>query len=135
MQQNNKKLICRICGKPLQSKKCSKCGGTGFVSHFFFWEKECYSCNGSGRRFRCPDEYKVDHPLFAKVDLKMKYTPLIKAKIDSSSKQICPTCGGTGWTYVYGLKAPCPNCRSNENRSWRNTNLPPPPGHTWWGNR
>jgi len=115
MQQNNKKRICRNCGKPLQSEKCTKCGGTGFVSHFFFWEKECNSCKSTGTIFSCPD-----HPFgfldFPKtyqtpIHLDLKYTNIPKIQ---SGQLLCRRCFGSGWITnpITFQKEPCPVCRN-----------------------
>jgi len=49
---------CRHCGKPLTNQVCFACNGSGFARELAFIKRECTVCHGSGRVWRCEDEFK-----------------------------------------------------------------------------
>jgi len=51
-------LICSHCGKPLDNQTCFACEGNGYSREFLLIHKECDVCKGSGRIWRCEDEFK-----------------------------------------------------------------------------
>lgn len=50
------KYYCRDCGKPLHSRTCFGCNGSGEVGHLL-WKKTCQICKGSGKQYYCIDEH------------------------------------------------------------------------------
>jgi hypothetical protein len=50
--------ICIHCGKPLQNQNCYACDGNGYSKTFLLIPKECEVCKGSGKIWRCEDEFK-----------------------------------------------------------------------------
>ena len=49
--------LCKDCGKPLTSWRCSECAGEGEVRRLIFFKKPCGYCKGLGVVYRCPDEF------------------------------------------------------------------------------
>jgi hypothetical protein len=49
---------CIHCGKLLTSQLCYACWGTGYTRELVFVKRECKLCHGSGRVWRCEDEFK-----------------------------------------------------------------------------
>ena len=48
---------CSHCGKPLKYQTCFTCDGHGYSREFLLIHKECNTCQGSGRVWRCEDEF------------------------------------------------------------------------------
>lgn len=55
---SNPTPICSHCGKPLQYQPCFICGGSGYSRELILIKKECEACQGSGKVWRCEDEFK-----------------------------------------------------------------------------
>jgi len=49
---------CVHCGKPLQNQNCYACEGNGYSKTFLLIHKECEICKGSGKIWRCEEEFK-----------------------------------------------------------------------------
>jgi hypothetical protein len=49
---------CSHCNKPLQNQTCFACHGNGYSQEFLLIHKECAVCKGSGKVWRCEDEFK-----------------------------------------------------------------------------
>ncbi len=49
---------CNHCGKPLQNQICFACGGKGYITELALVRRECTFCNGTGKVWRCEDEFK-----------------------------------------------------------------------------
>ena len=49
---------CSHCNKPLQNQVCFACHGNGYSQEFLLIHKECHVCKGSGKVWRCEDEFK-----------------------------------------------------------------------------
>ena len=112
MQQVKKSRTCKVCGKPIRSRYCSKCWGTGEIGHLF-WKRICPICDGSGKQYYCPD-----HPL----------TWAVGESSSFSFKPRCRLCGDTGWVYdsIVGRK-PCPICGRKESSYQQSSSQQSPP--------
>ena len=49
---------CSHCGKSLQNQTCYACHGNGYSQELKLIKKECEVCKGSGKIWRCEDEFK-----------------------------------------------------------------------------
>ncbi|MEP7135917.1 MAG: hypothetical protein ABI904_13385 [Chloroflexota bacterium] len=76
---------CSHCGKSLINQTCFACAGNGFSREFLLVHKECDVCHGSGRIWRCEDEFKhvVD-------DFKNAHTVEHKPLSQTRRKRITP---------------------------------------------
>jgi len=77
---------CSHCGKPLKNQNCFACEGYGYSREFLFVHKECEVCKGSGRIWRCEDEFKhiVD-------DFKDAHKVVHKPLAQIRYKEVAPT--------------------------------------------
>ena len=66
---------CSHCNKPLQNQTCFACHGNGYSQEFLLIHKECDVCKGSGKVWRCEDEFKHIVDDF-KDTHKVEYKPL-----------------------------------------------------------
>lgn len=77
---------CSHCNKPLQNQTCYACHGNGYSQEFLLIHKECYVCKGSGKVWRCEDEFKHIVDDFKDAH-KVEHRPLAQVR----HKEIIPT--------------------------------------------
>ena len=51
------KGICLKCRKPLIAATCMTCGGRRYHRHLLISKHLCARCMGTGKEFRCPNQF------------------------------------------------------------------------------
>jgi RecJ-like exonuclease len=83
-----KRRTCPICGAPVNTKLCSRCGGTSKAADLIM-ARDCKVCGGRGIIYECSE-----NPLLHRFSRKKKAPSFDLPKFEFP--KTCPHCGGTG---------------------------------------